>query len=528
MPALSLFGSHSRTTAATAVRRNVAVAALLVVLAAAFLFVDRATMPIRLWDESRNIVNALEMQRDGIGLVTTYGGAPDLWNSKPPLLIWLMVASVDAFGPSLWALRLPSMIAGLGTILLVFGFVRRVSGSLSTAGLSAVLMVASPAYFGEHSTRTADYDALLLFFVTAYLFLLFLALHRPRPGWRLFAFAGVAIGCACLTKSVAALVPGVGLGLYAVVSGRWRRVLRSPGYALTGLAVAAVVVGFVVLREVRSPGYLAAIWANDMGGRFATSLVSPKPWTYYLGLLHAGYFAATPLLVLALPAWIFATGRQRMVLTFSLCIVVGVLVVFSFAASKLDHYILTAVPFMAIAAAITIHIAVDRARAVLASDGRYSGLAATVLLLTAGVPLLMGGAGAIARRYYYPPIDKGAEAGRYGALFDAIATNAGRPIMVVDPGFVSEGRPHYAPTLAAYRALWQARGVGIAHRYALDIPVSTSPILLASCSSSVAIDLLRVGRDEAGVEGCAAVAVARGSAALGRRRSALQRLASGS
>ena len=50
MPVLSLFGSHSRATAATVVRREVAVAALLVVLAAAFLFVDRAPMPI---DEAR-------------------------------------------------------------------------------------------------------------------------------------------------------------------------------------------------------------------------------------------------------------------------------------------------------------------------------------------------------------------------------------------------------------------------------------------------------------------------------------------
>ena len=34
-------------------------------------------MPIQLWDESRNVVNALEMQRSGLALVTTYDGAPD-------------------------------------------------------------------------------------------------------------------------------------------------------------------------------------------------------------------------------------------------------------------------------------------------------------------------------------------------------------------------------------------------------------------------------------------------------------------
>ena len=102
----------------------------------------------------------------GFGLVTTYGGAPDLWNTKPPLLIWLMTASLAVFGPSEWALRLPSMVAALGTVAILFWFVRRTTGSVATAALAAALLVLSPATFGEHSARTADYDAVLLFFVT--------------------------------------------------------------------------------------------------------------------------------------------------------------------------------------------------------------------------------------------------------------------------------------------------------------------------------------------------------------------------
>ncbi|WP_445192600.1 ArnT family glycosyltransferase [Sphingomonas sp. Tas61C01] len=488
------------------VRTEVLVAVVSLLLAATFLFVDRATMPIRLWDESRNIVNALEMHRAGIGLVTTYGGAPDLWNSKPPLLIWLMAASVDAFGPSLWALRLPSMVAGLATIALVFWFVRRVSGSASTAWLGAALMVASPAYFGEHSARTADYDAALLFFVTAYACLLFLAVHRRCPSWWLLGAAGAAICCACLTKSVAGLVPGAGVALYVLLAGRRRRLVASSHYVVAGAAVLAVAIGFLVLRETRSPGYLPAIWANDVGGRFASSLVLPKPWTYYLGLLRAGYFAATPLLLLAPVAWVFARGRQRVLLGFALCMVASILAVFSLAASKLDHYILTALPFMAIAAAITVRVATDRARAVLAGGGRHSRVAAATLMLVATVPLLTGAAAAVARRYYLPPVGEGAEAGRYGALFAAIAPRIDAPIVVVDPGFSYDGWPHYAPTLLAYRELWLARGVPIGHRVALARPTSTA--LVASCAPSVVARLLRSGRDEAGVAGCAAVRMA--------------------
>ena len=111
----------------------------LLLLSAAFLFVDRAAMPIQLWDESRNIVNALEMHARGFSLVTTYADTQDLWNTKPPLLICLMAGSVSVFGPSVWALRLPSMIATLGTIALLFWFVRRATGSRLTAALAAGL-----------------------------------------------------------------------------------------------------------------------------------------------------------------------------------------------------------------------------------------------------------------------------------------------------------------------------------------------------------------------------------------------------
>ena len=292
--------------------------------------------------------------------------------------------------------------------------------------------------------------------------------------------------------------------------------VRTPAYALTGAAVAAVVAVFLGWREAVSPGYLAAIWANDLGGRFASALVVPKPRSFYLGLLWAGYFAATPLLVLAPLAWVAAPHRQRVLLSYSLCIVACVLVTFSCAASKLDHYILTALPFMAIAAAVTARVVLQQARAALASE---APLKATVLMLVATVPLLMGGAGAVARRYYLPPVDKGAAAGRYGALFDAIAPRAGSPILVVDPGFLSDGRPHYAPTLLAYRELWQARGLRIAHRYDLDPAAPARPTVLASCSPATVARLRRLGRDEAGVEGCAAMVyppLARFMAAAGR------------
>src|ERR1700751_1170400 len=74
-------------------------------------FYHLGTLPLYPWDESRLADNALEMTRNGNWLVTYYEGAPDLWSPKPPLMIWLMALSIEAFGPVEWAVRLPSAIA---------------------------------------------------------------------------------------------------------------------------------------------------------------------------------------------------------------------------------------------------------------------------------------------------------------------------------------------------------------------------------------------------------------------------------
>ena len=63
------------------------------------------------WDESLYATSAYEMLESGNWVVTTFDGATDYYNSKPPLNVWLIALSMKAFGPSLTAMRLPSIVA---------------------------------------------------------------------------------------------------------------------------------------------------------------------------------------------------------------------------------------------------------------------------------------------------------------------------------------------------------------------------------------------------------------------------------
>jgi len=65
---------------------------LLFILLISFpLFLHLDFLPLRLWDEARTAINASEMYHSGRYLIPTYNGEPDMWNLKPPLMVWLQV-----------------------------------------------------------------------------------------------------------------------------------------------------------------------------------------------------------------------------------------------------------------------------------------------------------------------------------------------------------------------------------------------------------------------------------------------------
>lgn len=470
-------------------------------VAAIFLFVDARAAPIVMWDESRNVVNALEMRREGFGLVTTYGFVPDLWNTKPPLLIWLMTGSVALFGPSEWALRLPSALAALGTLLLVMMWVRRVTGSPATAALAAAFVLFSPGFFGEHGARTADFDALLLFFVTAYLYLLFRAVHRPAPRVGLLAAAGAMIAGAVLTKSTAGLIPGVGVAAYLLLSRRAGRLWSTPGYVLMAAVALVPVLTFYVAREWQSSGYIDAAWYNDLAGRFRDTLVRrDNPPDFYLRIATSGWFLAGPLLLAVPVALRLARGKSRALLIYVLCVAAAILVVLSFASTKHIHYALPAVPLLAIATAISLRTVFWRL--VPMRPARLAAGAAVVVLLTAQA------ANALDWRYRLFPQRQFYPEAQYGVLFESLARQGVSQVDVVDRGFVLEEHSHYAPMLRGYQLIWQERGFAVRHHGRLAILPGDADIV-ASCNNGDAPIIRRMGPDIGGIAGCAAVRLPR-------------------
>jgi len=135
--------------------------------------------------------------------------------TKPPLTYWAMAASVNAFGRSEWALRLPMALGFALTVAMVFGLGRAFVPS--RPWLPALIYLASPLPFLAASTITTD--TVLTCVETAAV--LAYALHRFAGGRdRLLDLMWLMFGLAFMTKGPPALLP-----LLAIAAWEWR--LRS-------------------------------------------------------------------------------------------------------------------------------------------------------------------------------------------------------------------------------------------------------------------------------------------------------------
>lgn len=276
--------------------RHILSAIMLGILCGIMLFLDLDKLSVRIWDESRLAVNALEMTLNGNYLVTHYNGQPDMWNTKPPLQIWAIAVSMHFFGYNEWALRFPSAVSSLLTVAIVFSFCRYYFGSLKLAYGSSFVLLVSRGFIGEHVSRTGDYDAMLVLFVTCLTLSYFMYLHTESHRQKYLWIAGGALALAVLTKGVAGAMCLPALLLYTIWQKRFKSVFASPQLYVVLLTCSGAIIGYYLLREQYNPGYLKAVVENELTGRYLTVLENEK---------HSPLFYAKQLLTRRYLPWVY-------------------------------------------------------------------------------------------------------------------------------------------------------------------------------------------------------------------------------
>jgi 4-amino-4-deoxy-L-arabinose transferase-like glycosyltransferase len=159
---------------------------------------------------------------------------------KPPLDLWLQVASVKILGFSSTTLKLPEVFAGISSIPLLFAAVRRMWSA--PAGIAAALALAVLPV-EVITSRSDTMDAVMMALIVLALLFIVLAIDTGRQAWLL---AGAAVlGLAFNVKLLESLValPGIAVLAYLGLEGTHPR--RLARMALAGLVYAVVALSWL-------------------------------------------------------------------------------------------------------------------------------------------------------------------------------------------------------------------------------------------------------------------------------------------
>lgn len=301
-------------------------------------------------DEGRNAEKAREILvlRDWITPHENFYPVLD----KPIFFYWLIALAYQIFGISEWAARLPSALAALGCLGLIYRFARRHWGRWE-ALWGAWILLSSGMFFAF--ARVVIFDMALTFFLTVALCAFYEAGQEQNTNRRrLFCMLLYgSLAAATLTKGlVGVILPGMIFFAYLCLTRRWS-ILRNIHLVPGTLAFIIIVIPWYLQADAANPGYLRYYLWEEHFGRFTDSEFKREaPWHYFIWVFLGGIFPWTfiaPLAVARYRKLALDDKTIYLILWFALP-----LLFFSLSTAKLPHYILPIFPPAAILLALGV------------------------------------------------------------------------------------------------------------------------------------------------------------------------------
>jgi 4-amino-4-deoxy-L-arabinose transferase-like glycosyltransferase len=333
-------------------------APLLLLLAALLFFFALGNHELQGSTEARVAGIAMAMHLDNDWVVPRLFREPFL--EKPPLSLWLDAGAIRLFGGTTWAVRLASAFAGLFSVMLLYGMLRKF-GRPKTLAFVAALMLATMASYWSN-VRGVGEDSLLTLGITMAL-LAFYQANRPESErdssnlgtWLLFTL-GMVI--ATLSKGVLGLaMPGIVIFVYLASTSLMDKRFKlgdwiKPGlFTLLALVPLMIWLGFLYQRDGLQA--VREVLLTNSVGRFSGSFVEAghyEPFYYYIVKLPEAFLPWNILVYLGL--WHFRKSlvRNRYRLFFSVWLVAQ-FTLLTLASSKRTVYLMALTPAAAVLAA---------------------------------------------------------------------------------------------------------------------------------------------------------------------------------
>jgi 4-amino-4-deoxy-L-arabinose transferase-like glycosyltransferase len=319
---------------------------------------------IRKWDESRVAINAYEMNQTGFSIVTTYDYKPDMWNVKPPLLIWCQTACMKMFGTTEVAVRLPAALGALLTCCLLMWFSMKYFKSYWFGLFSVVVLVSSKGFVFEHAARSGEYDGLMVLFTTFYAicFFLYLELKDEETRKRYLNLTFVGLTLAVMTKGIAGLLITPGILLYMLFRKQFLPTLKRKQSYINLALFLSIVFGYYFLREYYTPDYMATVWQEELAGRYEDrGDPNVHVWWYFERFININFVYWYPVLILSSVIVFFQKNKLlKQLVIYCLLISTLFLILLSNGGTQLQWYDMPMYPFLSLVTGITFYVFIKK------------------------------------------------------------------------------------------------------------------------------------------------------------------------
>lgn len=272
---------------------------------------------------------------------------------KPPLIYWAAGAGYLWFGREEWAVRLPSALGGLLTLLGVALLANRRGGA--KAAWWAVLVCATTLHFWALSHLLSPDMLLCGFATTGAALCLEASPERGRRGWYFWVAGAMLWTLGWWTKATAVLVPLGALAAALWLTGR-RDLLAAlrPGRLL--LVILVLGSPWYLLMMARHEELRDFFLHRELAGRVAGHVDGRRGFPgFHLAVAAVFWLPWWPFLAKeawrSRAAWLATAGwRHRLrAIPWEVAAALGVVLIFSAVSSKLITYVITGLPYIAAA-----------------------------------------------------------------------------------------------------------------------------------------------------------------------------------
>jgi 4-amino-4-deoxy-L-arabinose transferase-like glycosyltransferase len=184
---------------------------------------------------------------------------------KPPMHFWITGIFFEIFGMDEWCARLPSFLAALSILYLIYNFCLSIFGR-ETALISCLICFSSCMFFFLSGASVTDVT--LTAFITCAIFFLYRGIKPDEPLVRSIYIAVFFTALSFLTKGpIAIVLVFFPLILWSIITKDWSWMKKIP-WIKSALLFTIIAIPWFIASEIENPGFIKYFVWNENIARY--------------------------------------------------------------------------------------------------------------------------------------------------------------------------------------------------------------------------------------------------------------------